>query len=54
MVLIVLGGIISLLMAMLAQDALLHLEYPVATENWIPMVMLIVALGSLVAAIASA
>ena len=51
LVAILLGGVISLLLAMLANDAIVYVDHPVATENWIPMVILIGALGSLTALI---
>ena len=51
--LILLGGVISLLTAMLANDAWAYQNYPVATENWIPMAILITAIGSLASLIAS-
>ena len=50
--LIVLGGVLSLLVAMLANDALAYQDFPVDQTNWIPMGILIAALGSLMALIA--
>jgi hypothetical protein len=49
--LIVLGGVLSLLVAMLANDVLVYQDFPVDQTNWIPMGFLIAAIGSLIALI---
>ena len=49
LVLIILGGVVCLLTAMLVSDVLIYKNFPVVDYNWIPMGLLIAFIASIMA-----
>ena len=49
LVLIILGGVVCLLTAMLVSDVLIYKDFPVVDYNWIPMGLLIAFVASIMA-----
>ena len=51
LVLVILGGVVCLLTAMLINDVVVYKDFPVVDYNWIPMVLLIGFIVSIMASI---